>query len=470
MAATFVEGWDFVQTLGEGAYGEVRLLINKDSGEAVAVKIINPNRNLSSAQLVRKEVCIHRMMNHTNIIKFYGCRADAGIQYLFLEYAEGGELYDRIEPDIGIPECQAHHYFTQLIVGVEYLHQMGVAHRDLKPENILLDSRDNLKISDFGLATLFRNRGQERKLFKRCGTVPYIAPEVRNCNEYEAQPADLWSCGIILVALLAGELPWDEPRDHCLDYGLWKKGSYSQAPWKKIMNIPLELLKKILQENVSKRYTIGQIKKDPWFRSNYSNSIKSPLHSGHRVKRMRTSDDIVGASSSPHLTSLSQPDPQNTDWNTSFSEESKTPSCAAVQHLMNGLSLSQPAQFDQMLLNDLSQTPAGSQNPLQRLCKRLTRITTNCDMECTISNLIENINLLNYQVKRIDTLQVTVSTTDRRGNRLKFKIIVMTYSFEKTVIDFRLAKGDGLEFKRCFRRIRDKLGDIVIKNTCPEKR
>lgn len=108
----------------------------------------------------------------------------------------------------------------------EYLHSCGVTHRDLKPENLLLDEHDNLKITDFGMATVYRMQGkvsylviyatfstifqlftrfylQERCLDKRCGTLPYVAPEVL-MRPYHAVPADVWSCGIILVAMLAG--------------------------------------------------------------------------------------------------------------------------------------------------------------------------------------------------------------------------------------------------------------------------
>lgn len=74
---------------------------------------------------------------------------------------------------------------------------------DLKPENLLLDETDNLKVSDFGLATIYRLQGKERCLERRCGTLPYVAPEVL-LYPYHAEPADIWSCGIILVALLAG--------------------------------------------------------------------------------------------------------------------------------------------------------------------------------------------------------------------------------------------------------------------------
>lgn len=109
------------------------------------------------------------------------------------------------EPDIGLtPQSKIRPYFTQLINGVRYLHSKGIAHRDLKPENILLDSNDTIKISDFGFATLYRFEGKERLCEQRCGTAPYVAPEVMSKPKYKPAPVDVWSLGIILVTMLTG--------------------------------------------------------------------------------------------------------------------------------------------------------------------------------------------------------------------------------------------------------------------------
>lgn len=167
------------------------------------MKMIDLRKHPEARQNIRKETTVHRMLSNPNIIRYFGQRSEPTMEYIFLEYACGGELFDRIEPDIGMPSYQAQKYFKQLISAVDYMHCRGIAHRDLKPENLLLDENDNLKVSDFGMATVFRLQGKERYLEKRCGTLPYVAPEVLS-KSYRAEPADIWSCGILLVALLAG--------------------------------------------------------------------------------------------------------------------------------------------------------------------------------------------------------------------------------------------------------------------------
>lgn len=113
---------------------------------------------------------IHKTLAHENIIKFYNSFQQLDKYYIILEYASGGELFDRIEPDFGMNVKLAHRYFVQLINGVEYLHSKGIVHRDLKPENLLLSDTDQIKIADFGLATLFQYKGIERNLTSPCGT------------------------------------------------------------------------------------------------------------------------------------------------------------------------------------------------------------------------------------------------------------------------------------------------------------
>ena len=120
--------WEFAHALGEGAYGEVRLAINVRTQEARAIKIISLNL-MGDKQNIQKEVLIHKTLNHENVIKFFSSFQQMDKFYIIMEYASGGELFDRIEPDFGMQYDLAHKYFYQLINGVEYIHSKGIVHR-----------------------------------------------------------------------------------------------------------------------------------------------------------------------------------------------------------------------------------------------------------------------------------------------------------------------------------------------------
>ncbi|KAL4220708.1 Serine/threonine-protein kinase Chk1 [Mactra antiquata] len=462
----FVEGWDFVQTLGEGTYGEVKLAVNNETQEAVAVKIINLLRMPQAADNVKKEVCVHKMLNHDSVIKFYGFRKDDKIQYIFLEYASGGELFDRIEPDIGMAEVDASRYFKQLICGVEYLHSRGVTHRDLKPENLLLDDFDNLKISDFGLSTVFRYQGRERMLEKCCGTVPYVAPEVISRKPYHAEPADIWSCGIILVALLAGELPWDEPTYGCQEYCNWKDCKITLSPWNKIDTLALSLLRKVLVENASKRRTIEQIQKHQWYNKNYNKSrgkhitnspSDSPCTSNSFKRLCIGSPNSIDDDSEMTRICSSQPEMPPTN------QVSRSSVIPINDDLAPVISFSQPLHPDHMLLSSQFQgTPGSSQTPMQKLVRRMTRFFVKTDKVKTTDELNRVCETMGYSYKCSSPGVTTVTCKDKRGMPLVFKACLMEMG-ENLLLDFRLSKGDGLEFKRQFLKVKEQMKKISSK-------
>ncbi|XP_046388652.1 serine/threonine-protein kinase grp isoform X2 [Ischnura elegans] len=412
MVSEFVEGWTIAQTLGEGAFGEVKLLINRHTGEAVAMKIVDLEKHPDAANSIRKETCILRMLTDPHIIKFYGQRREGNLEYIFLEYAAGGELFDRIEPDVGMSAWEAQKYFKQLVAGVEYLHGRGIAHRDLKPENLLLDEQDNLKITDFGMATLYRMKGKERPLEKRCGTLPYVAPEVL-LRPYNAEPADIWSCGVILVAMLAGELPWDKPTPDCPEFRDWKAAKPSElTPVKKRQCSGLDL---------------------------------SPLEgtSNH--------EDISVAA---RLCS-SQPEP--------------CPPTAIVlekQDQVPSFSFSQPAHLEDLLLSSqfhcTQQQPSSSQNTYQKLVRRMTRFFVKTNHEETLKELCGVLEKFGYSWKMNVAGVLTIGTVDKRKMKLVFKANLLEMG-EHILLDFRLSKGCGIEFKKLFVKLKESLDSVIVK-------
>ncbi|KAF1378587.1 hypothetical protein PFLUV_G00192090 [Perca fluviatilis] len=449
MAVPFVQDWDLVQTLGEGAYGEVKLLVNRQTEEAVAVKVIDTSQAKECAENVKKEVCVHKMLNHANIVRFFGHRKEGVTMYLFLEYCTGGELFDRIEPDVGMAEKDAHKFFQQLMAAVEYLHCAGFTHRDIKPENILLDDKDNLKLTDFGLATMFRFKGRERLLNRLCGTLPYVAPELLSQPEYKAQPADIWACGIVLTAMLAGELPWDQPSESCQEYSDWLQKKTYLPPWKKIQPMPLSLLSKLLLPSPDARITIADIQKDRWF----TQGVKQPPLGSGGNKLLRPDVGLISRANSDDRMqfSSSQPDFAAGGWEAML----------LIGQSDGQVSFSQPTKPEHMLLgSQLLGTPGASQSPWQRLVRRMTRFFTTVNADVSLSALKDACDGLSLGFKLTCTKQVMVSTLDKRNNKLLFKVHLLEMN-QRVLLDFRLSKGDGLEFKRLFVKIKQKLGDII---------
>jgi serine/threonine-protein kinase Chk1 len=158
-------GYQIGQTIGEGGNAKVKIGIKIDTNEPVAIKVVKKISGPQGQQIMTnllKEVKIHSSVSHKNIIELFTTTEDNSFVYLIMEFAHSGELFDRIAPDVGIEEDLCHLFFQQLLSGMQYCHEHGIAHRDLKPENLLLDVHGNLKIIDFGLATVFKHKGVTR--------------------------------------------------------------------------------------------------------------------------------------------------------------------------------------------------------------------------------------------------------------------------------------------------------------------
>ena len=198
--------------LGEGSYGEVRLVIHKNSGLSRAMKSIK-KENLPKEEQTSliNEVNLLKSTDHANILKIFDLYEDKRNYYIITEYCSGGELYDRIKKLHTFTEKQAALLMKQILSSVNYLHSNGIVHRDLKAENILFESTDSnsgIKIIDFGIS---RKILKGQMLSERIGTPFYIAPEVLTKSYNEK--CDIWSCGVILYILLCGYPPFNGADD-----------------------------------------------------------------------------------------------------------------------------------------------------------------------------------------------------------------------------------------------------------------
>lgn len=136
---------------------------------------------------------------------------------------------------------------------------MGVVHRDLKPENLLLDQYKNIKIVDFGLSNTYKSG---ETLATACGSPCYAAPEMIAGQRYHGAHVDVWSCGVILFALVCGYLPFEDPNTTNL-YQKILKGEF-QIP-KFVSKDCADLMKSVLCTSPDKRFSIEDIRRHKWF-------------------------------------------------------------------------------------------------------------------------------------------------------------------------------------------------------------
>jgi 5'-AMP-activated protein kinase catalytic alpha subunit len=196
---------------------------------------------------------------HPHIIRLYEVVETANDIYVVMEYVKSGELFDYIVEKGRLMEDEARHFFQQIISGVEYCHRNMVVHRDLKPENLLLDSRANVKIADFGLSNVMRDG---HFLKTSCGSPNYAAPEVISGRLYAGPEVDVWSCGVILYALLCGSLPFDDENIPNL-FKKIKGGIYTLPSH--LSPGARDLIPRMLLVDPLKRITIPEIRQHPWF-------------------------------------------------------------------------------------------------------------------------------------------------------------------------------------------------------------
>lgn len=259
--------YELGRTIGEGTFAKVKFAQNTETGESVAMKIVDRNTILKRKMVdqIKREISIMKLVRHPCVVRLYEVLASRTKIYIILEYITGGELFDKIVRNGRLSEAEARKYFHQLIDGVDYCHSKGVYHRDLKPENLLLDSQGNLKISDFGLSALPE---QGVTILKTtCGTPNYVAPEVLSHKGYNGAVADVWSCGVILYVLMAGYLPFDE-MDLPTLYSKIDNADFSCPSYFALG--AKALIRRILDPNPETRITIAEIRKDEWFVKDYT--------------------------------------------------------------------------------------------------------------------------------------------------------------------------------------------------------
>ena len=325
--------YELGKTIGKGSFSKVKSCIDTGTGELYAVKIVDKNRmgEKEMENQVKREVNITKLMSHENVVGLKDVLQTPRCIYLIMEFA-GGELFNEIKDAGRFTEDQARFYFHQLIMGVLYCHNQGIAHRDLKPENLLLNEKGVLKISDFGFANIqsWGREGGDNLLQTICGTPNYVAPEVLAKRGYNGVPADIWSCGIILYVMVTGTLPFDDDDDPGALFDTIQNGNYRVPDH--VTPEANNLLERLLTKDPMKRITLDNVVEHKWFRKDFDMSLLNEARKSiivpedgmaedpfHSFDEMGYDDDSV-SQSSPTYSQVSSSSPARLN---SFDVESR---------------------------------------------------------------------------------------------------------------------------------------------------
>ena len=277
--------------VGAGTFSTVHLAVHIQTSQPVALKILSRQKiqSLHTADRVKEEIEHLRLCAaHPHITRLYDTIDARGAPTLDLvmEYVSGGDMYDYLRTrkrrlklngkaakgvgwfpfwrrGAGLDELDARRYFQQLVSAIDFMHARGVVHRDLKLENVLLDaSKRYIKLADFGLSAYVED-GASTRLVTPCGSPHYAAPEVIVGLPYLGPPTDVWSCGVILFALLTGKLPFVET-DMKKQFRKIKDGTYTIPSY-----LSLEarnMIEKMMTVRVDRRLTVETVQQHLWFR------------------------------------------------------------------------------------------------------------------------------------------------------------------------------------------------------------
>ncbi|KAL2372547.1 HAL protein kinase [Blastomyces gilchristii SLH14081] len=281
--ATLVDKYGKCQEIvGRGAFGIVRISHKIDPKDAKAEQLYavkefrrRPQETTKKYQKrLTSEFCISSSLRHPNIIHTLDLMQDSKGDYCeVMEYCAGGDLYTLIlsagKLEVGEADC----YFKQLMRGVEYMHEMGVAHRDLKPENLLLTTHGALKITDFGNGECFRMAWEKEAHMTAglCGSAPYIAPEEYVDKEFDPRPVDVWATGVIYMAMRTGRHLWRvAQREEDEFYDRYLEGRRDEDGYAPIETLHRarcrNVIYSILDPNPTRRITASQVLKSEWVR------------------------------------------------------------------------------------------------------------------------------------------------------------------------------------------------------------
>ncbi|TMW99917.1 hypothetical protein EJD97_001710 [Solanum chilense] len=426
---TRVGRYELGRTLGEGTFAKVKFARNVETGDNVAIKILDKEKVMKHKMIgqIKREISTMKLIRHPNVIRMYEVMASKSKIYIVLEFVTGGELFDKIASKGRLKEDEARKYFQQLINAVDYCHSRGVFHRDLKPENLLLDANGVLKVSDFGLSALPQQVREDGLLHTTCGTPNYVAPEVINNKGYDGAKADLWSCGVILFVLMAGYLPFEESNLVAL-YKKIHKAEFTCPPW--FSSNAKKLIKRILDPNPQTRITITEVIENEWFKKGYCPPV---------FEHADVSLDDVNAIFDESANSS----------NLVVERREVRPAAPLTMNAFELISTSQGLNLSSLFEKQMG------------LVKRETRFTSRCPANEIVSKIEEAAVPLGFNVRKNNyKIKLQGEKSGRKGH-LNVATEIYEVAPSLYMVELRKAGGDTLEFHKFYKNLSTGLKDIV---------
>jgi len=246
-----------VKELGSGTTSSVFLAIDPFSNKKVAIKLfdLNSSHGKSAKKMFHKlflaESSLAGKLQHPHIVKVFDALLSDDLNYLVMEYVDGGSLEKHTEAGQLLPFITVAEIIYKCCKALEYAHTQGVIHRDIKPANILLHGESNIKLSDFGAAII---QNYEGTLVSGVGSPAYMSPE-QISDLPLTQQSDIYSLGVTMYKLLTGRLPFEANNSHSLLY----QAVHSEPPPPKTfrLDIPDELnaiVQRAMKKDLSQRY------------------------------------------------------------------------------------------------------------------------------------------------------------------------------------------------------------------------
>ncbi|XP_071429028.1 myosin light chain kinase 2, skeletal/cardiac muscle [Pithys albifrons albifrons] len=285
--------------LGGGKFGEVHTCTEKKTGLKLAAKVIR-KQGAKDKEMVLLEIDVMNQLNHRNLIQLYDAIETAREIILFMEFVEGGELFERIiDDDYHLTEVDCMVFVRQICEGIRFMHHMHVLHLDLKPENILCVAATGhmVKIIDFGLA---RRYNPNEKLKVNFGTPEFLSPEVVN-YEQVSYSTDMWSMGVITYMLLSGLSPFLGDDDtETLNNVLAANWYFDEETFESVSDEAKDFVSNLIIKDKSARMSADQCLQHPWLNNlaekakRCNRRLKSQVLLKKYVMRRRWKKNFIG--------------------------------------------------------------------------------------------------------------------------------------------------------------------------------